>query len=381
MTQRRVIPRVCATTAAVLALAAASLLSSGPASAAAGSAPAAAPNSASEGGRPAATSLSWRLTPTGTTSRFRGLAALSRSVAWAGGYDGVVLRTVDGGRSWSSVGPAAAAGLQFRDIEATSASHAIALTIGPGEDSRVYVTDDGGSSWRESFRNTDPNAFYDCLAFFDAHRGIAVSDPPDGAKARIIATADGGHSWSVVDPAGMPPALAGEFYFAASGTCLTAGQGRTAYLGTGGAGQARVLTSLDRGLTWAAATTPLTAGPSAGIFSVQFRDRHRGIVVGGDFSKPTTSGGNAAYTSDGGATWQEPSSFPAGYRSGADWMTRWHDAAIAVGPSGSDVSWDGGRSWSSFDTGTFDGVQCTPDGACWASGAEGRIGVLEVSRP
>jgi hypothetical protein len=50
--------------------------------------------------------------------------------------------------------------------------------------------------------------------------------------------------------------------------------------------------------------------------------------------------------------------------------------ALAVGPTGSDVSTDGGRNWRPFDTGTFDAVQCAPDGSCWASGAKGRIARL-----
>ena len=65
---------------------------------------------------------SWRLSDTGVTARFRGLAAVSATVAWVAGSAGTILRTVDGGRTWRSVGPSAAAGLQFRDIEAVDLS-------------------------------------------------------------------------------------------------------------------------------------------------------------------------------------------------------------------------------------------------------------------
>ena len=76
--------------------------------------------------------------------------------------------------------------------------------------------------WTETFRNTDPAAFYDCLAFFDDRHGLALSDPVDG-KFRILATDDGGRSLAGrCRPTGMPAALAGEFAFAASGTCLVA---------------------------------------------------------------------------------------------------------------------------------------------------------------
>ena len=49
---------------------------------------------------------------------------------------------------------------------------------------------------------------------------------------------------------------------------------------------------------------------------------------------------------------------------------------IAVGPTGSDVSYDGGVTWARVDKGDLDCVECTRDGACWASGADGRVAVL-----
>ena len=318
----------------------------------------------------------WVDSPTGSDARLRGLSAVSREVAWASGTGGTVLRTTDGGRTWDSVGPAGTEALQFRDIEATSAEHAVALSIGEGEDSRVYVTDDGGRSWAESFRNTDARAFYDCMAFFDHRNGLAVSDPVDG-KFRLIRTRDGGHSWSLVDPAGMPAAEPGEFGFAASGTCLSAGPGHQAWLATGGVDPARVFSSHDGGSTWSVTGTPVAGAEAGGIFSVRFRDAHRGVVVGGDFTDPTGASDNAAWTTDGGRTWHVVTGrSPGGYRSGSAWVHGTHATALAVGPTGSDVSVDGGRSWTAFDSGSLDSVECAVDGACWASGEHGRVARL-----
>lgn len=323
--------------------------------------------------------LSWSLTTTGTTSRLRGLAAVSRSVAWASGYAGTVIRTVDGGRTWTSVGPAGTADLQFRDVEAFDAQHAVAMAAGEGESSRIYTTTDGGRSWVEAFRNTEPAAFYDCMAFTSASVGYAVSDPVDG-RFRIIKTTDGGLSWDVLDPAGMPAALPGEFGFAASGTCLAADVSGRLHLGSGGADPGRVFESEDGGTTWDVTLTPVAGSGSGGIFSVSFRGPRDGVIVGGDFGNPTASVGTAAWTSDGGLTWTAPTGAgPGGYRSGSAWVNRgWGGQGwvIAVGPTGSDVSRDGGRSWSAFDTGSFDAVQCARDGSCWASGEQGRVAVL-----
>src|SRR6478752_933280 len=251
--------------------------------------------------RAGVTAYGWTVTPTGTTERFRGLAPVSREVAWVSGTKGTVLRTTDGGRTWGDVSPQGlgTAALEFRDIEAFDARHAVILSIGEGEDSRILVTDDGGATWTESFRNTDPAAFYDCMAFSSPRRGLAMSDPVDG-KFRLIRTRDGGRSWSLVDPAGMPAAESGEFGFAASGTCLTAGPGHQAWLATGGVDPARVFSSHDGGSTWSVTGTPVAGAEAGGIFSVRFRDARRGVVVGGDFTDPTGASDNAAWTTDGG---------------------------------------------------------------------------------
>lgn len=319
----------------------------------------------SAGGTP-----TWQLSDTGTTARFRGLAPVSDKVAWVSGSAGTILRTVDGGRTWQSVGPPGTAELQFRDIEATDARRAVALTIGTGTDSRIYTTSDGGRSWTESFRNEDPNAFYDCITFLDHRRGLALSDPVDG-KFRILATADGGRSWQLRPTAGMPDALPGEFAFAASGTCLVAAAGK-AWFATGGGASARVFSSSDAGRTWSVTGTPIPSGPSAGIYSLAFRDRHHGIAVGGDYAAPGSAPDGAAYLH--GHTWKVARTVPGEYRSGAAWVGR-GPAALAVGPTGSDLSTDGGRTWKRFDTGSFDAVLCVPR-ACWASGEQGRVAKL-----
>ena len=316
-------------------------------------------------------SPTWRLTDTGVTAEFRGLDPVSSRVAWVAGAAGTILRTVDAGRSWQSVGPASASALEFRDIEAFDATSAVALTIGPGTDSRLYRTADGGRSWTESFRNEDPAAFYDCVTFLDRRHGLALSDPVNG-KFRILATADGGRSWQVRSPSGMPDALPGEFAFAASGTCLVSAGGRASFA-TGGGSESRVFTSRDLGRTWSVTSTPIPSGESAGIYSLAVKPSGAAIAVGGDYRTPPAAPAGAAYLR--GHTWTVARKVPGEYRSGAAWVGR-GPAALAVGPTGSDISYDAGRTWRRFDTGSFDAVACTGDGACWASGVQGRVARL-----
>ncbi|QUQ66157.1 WD40/YVTN/BNR-like repeat-containing protein [Kutzneria sp. CA-103260] len=316
----------------------------------------------------AAPGLTWQLHATGSDARLRGLSAVSPLVAWASGSGGTVLRTTDGGRTWAQMAPQGTQSLDFRDIEAFDAQHAVALSIGTGDSSRVYRTEDGGKSWRQTQTNNDPNAFYDCMAFFDQRHGLIVGDPVNG-KFEVLATDDGGRSWQVLPSDGMPAAQPGEAGFAASGQCVATSGSRDAWIGSGGGAQSRIYHSTDRGRTWHETTTPLPSSQSSGVFAVAFRDREHGVAVGGDYSAPTT--GAAATSQNQGRTWQ-PAAI-TGYRSGAAWLGA---AVIAVGPTGSDLSVDGGRHWRPFDSGSFDTVDCP--NTCWAAGEHGQIATLSI---
>ncbi|GGT05654.1 oxidoreductase [Streptomyces kurssanovii] len=346
--------------------------------AAATAAPAHAEQAATAADRPAAAGTpGWSLKDTGTDVRLRGLAPVSRKTAWVAGSKGTVLRTTDGGRNWLDVSPPGADALEFRDVEAFDGRRAVVLAIGEGEASRLLRTEDGGASWTESFRNTDARAFYDCITFFDSRHGLAMSDPVDG-KYRILSTGDGGRSWNVLPDAGMPPALPGEAGFAASGQCLVSSGRKDVWLATGGGATARVLHSADRGLNWTVAESTIPAGdPARGVFALAFRDRTHGLAVGGDYRADQSSPRAAAVTGDGGRSWGQAQTPPPAYRSGVAWLPHSRSAALAVGPTGTDLTTDGGRNWRSFDTGSFDTVDCTPDFGCWASGEKGRVARLE----
>ena len=93
-------------------------------------------------------------------------------------------------------------GLLFRDVEAAAPAMSRCSRSARASASRIYRTTDGGKTWKLTFVNHAPAAFYDCMAIWPGGRhGLAMSDPVDG-KFRIIATHDGGASWPVVDPAG-----------------------------------------------------------------------------------------------------------------------------------------------------------------------------------
>jgi photosystem II stability/assembly factor-like uncharacterized protein len=319
---------------------------------------------------------SWTMQSSGGNARLRGVSAVSEKVAWASGSGNTILRTEDGGATWTRLTNPTTDRLDFRDIDAVGERVAYVLSIGAGSQSRIYKTTDAGVTWTLQFANADPDAFFDAMAFWDADHGIAVSDTVKGAFV-IITTEDGGKTWTRVPGQSLPPALPNEGAFAASGTNVTTFGTSHVWFGTGAAARARVLRSTDRGRTWQIADTPLPAAQSSGIYSVAFRDALHGIAVGGDYAKEQEAVDNAAVTSDGGKTWSLVKGL-RGFRSVVAYVPGSKSSFIAIGPRGGDLSRDDGRSWSAlpepgFDTFSF--VRGKTVG--WGSGNRGTIGRLD----
>lgn len=307
-----------------------------------------------------------------STVRFQAVSALSGRVAWISGTRGSWARTLDGGKTWQAGMVPGADSLEFRDVQAASADTAWLLAAGNGDKSRIYHTTNGGRTWSIQFVSTDQRAFFDCLAFWDARHGIAISDAVEKAFI-LLRTEDGGATWNRVT--GLPAAVEGEGLFAASGTCLLTGPDGRAWFGTGAANIARVGRSRDHGKTWTIAKTPIIQNsPSSGITSLAFWDAHRGIAVGGDLNVTKERTANVAISEDGGETWWPGGtlSFP-GPAYGSAVVPGRALTAVAVGPGGSAWTSDGGANWQAIDGADYWSVGFAPGGAGWMVGPGGRI--------
>ncbi len=322
-----------------------------------------------------------RLAPTltaqtsGTQALFIGISPVDENTVWISGTQGTYARTTDGGTTWQAATVPGADSLQFRDVHAVDAQTAYLLSIGNGEQSRIYKTTDAGQTWTLQFTNPEPNGFFDCMDFWDADHGIAFSDSFDGAFF-LITTDDGGATWNRVPPESLPPASDGEGSFAASGTCLVAHGDSTAWVGTGAGASARILKTPDRGRTWTVVETPIVGGTgTSGIASLAFRDAQNGAAFGGVMDKPDQYSDNVAVTNDGGQTWTlagrpklSGAVYGAAYVPGAPTPT-----LVAAGPNGIDYSTDNAMTWTSLDTLSHWSVAFAGPKAGWAIGPEGRV--------
>jgi photosystem II stability/assembly factor-like uncharacterized protein len=323
-----------------------------------------------------------------TNENLRGVSALANNIAWASGTHGTYLRTADGGSSWQVAQVAGAESLDFRDVEAFSADLAYLLSAGPADQSRIYKTADGGKSWTLQFTNKDPKGFFDCMAFWDRDRGIAVGDPvvdnSGKLKFELIATDDGGKNWKPIPSDTMPPAVEGEGAFAASGSCIAVQGTSNAWFATGGK-VARVFHSADAGKTCTVAETPIVHGvDSAGIFSIAFRDAIHGVIAGGDYKHPEQDGSaNLAFTEDGGLTWKLSPLSPQSYFSAVAFVQlgAGSPGALMVGTNRAAYAEEMAKtSWKKTWDLNLNAVSISPAGNAIAVGPKGLIVKFALKR-
>jgi photosystem II stability/assembly factor-like uncharacterized protein len=315
--------------------------------------------------------ISWSVKTSGTDTNLRGISVVGGSktgqdtIIWATGSHGVILRSLDSGKTWERLSIPETASLDFRGVQAFSADEAYVMSSGPGDKSRIYRTSDGGKNWKMQFSDDRHEFFLDGLACVSSTNCFALSDPVAG-KFLVLHTEDG-KNWRELPGDKMPDALPAEGAFAASNSSLLVTVKREIFFGTGGPA-ARVFHSDDNGKSWTVVETPIMRGTAPqGIFSLA-RNGDIIVAVGGDYERPDRNERSAAYSIDHGKTWKLSRSFPGGYRSA---VVKSQSEFIAVGPTGADVSRTG-VDWRPLESIPLNSV-AFEDGKGWGIGTRGTI--------
>jgi hypothetical protein len=271
---------------------------------------------------------------------FRGLSVVDAQVLWVTGSKGVVMKSLNGGKTWQSFALKGFENDDFRSIWAFSADEAIiANTKSPGY---ILKTINGGASWDTVYKNEHPKIFFDAMVF-NGNEGFIFSDPIDSTKVKIVRSTDKGQTWKTI--ANRPYLQDGEYGFAASNSILCRNDS-VLYLATGGI-RARLWSFHIAMDEWSVINLPLLQGEdSQGCFAMDRSPNGRFIFVGGDYKNTNQRELHCSIGLLRSNLFFKPSQSPLGYRSGVAFVNKsnW----VCCGTNGIDISTDDGMNWKSI---------------------------------
>ena len=348
----------------------------------------------------------WTLQDAHTSADLEAIDSVGGGIAWAGGRNGTVLRTEDNGDTWHVCAvPPEAKALDFGSVQGFSADTAIVMSVGRGDQSRLYETTDACRTWKLLFINPDKEGSWVGLRFSNKERGFVLGQPVSisGEKDRRIVleeTYDGGKTWRAWHKETPVLAIQGKDpVFVTSISKMPAHPGEVQFAVRGGMGSRtyRVISApsaicdcmppvqlkdLIRQLRVDSYPAPLSTTSSSGIYAIALATYGRLMVVGGDPEDPERRIDTAALSRVSGLrSWDLPQTAPNGYRSAVSYDAK-QNVWIAVGPNGTDISTDEGTNWRQLKPSVMDvmgaDTQWTSLSLPFVVGPRGRIGRLET---
>jgi photosystem II stability/assembly factor-like uncharacterized protein len=291
----------------------------------------------------------WTKLESGTSNGLSSVFFVNASTGWASGGFGTLLKTTDGGSTWAHQNSGASRTLYALSFVNDTTGWAA------GSGGTILKTTDAGASWVSQPSGT--SSTISSIASLDANTAWAV-----GAPGMILKTTDGGATWVPQASGTTQSLLSVSFANATNGWVV------------GEAGT--ILATTDGGATWA----PQTSGVVQQLTGVSFGGASNGVAVG--------AGGVILKTSDGGATWTI--AVPPAPTVGIAYLygVRMRDtsSACAVGLDGKILETaDGGATWAEQSVGAsisgVKGVAFTDAmhgvAVCQASGAN--TGILKTT--
>lgn len=301
---------------------------------------------------------------------FRGLSVVDQNIVWVSGSNGMVGKSIDGGKTWDWITIKGYENRDFRDIEAFDERTAIIMAI--AEPAMILKTDDGGANWKTIFIDSTKGMFLDAMDFMPNGQGMVIGDPVNG-KLFQAQTSDFGETWTKIELEYLKQVKDGEAMFASSGTNIRLIDKNTPVIITGGKTSRLWIKNKILNLPIIQGCNSC-GGNSVAVKTSLFHGR-KIIVVGGDFLIPTQIKQNCVLSNNFGKKWVSPTQPPNGYRSSVEFINT--KKLITCGISGVDISFDGGYTWKMISNESFHVCKKSKSGTIVFLAGKDKIAVLE----
>jgi photosystem II stability/assembly factor-like uncharacterized protein len=231
---------------------------------------------------------SWTPQTSPTTQNLNSASAVSNDLCWMSGESGAVIRTTNGGTTWT-LNNTGLAGLNFYSVFAINATE---CWLGQ-DDGTLWHTTNAGANWSYLVLQPTP-IFINVIHFFDANYGFVQGDPVAN-QWRYYITTNGGANWTL--PPNTPNSVGTEAGWNNSYAALDTGH---IWWGTNA-------NKIWKGSLRGPFTSSSVGGSNPNSFGVAFNDANTGVAI-----ITTSSYGPAviSVTNNGGTSWSNGSYTP-----------------------------------------------------------------------
>ncbi|MCX6272515.1 MAG: T9SS type A sorting domain-containing protein [Bacteroidetes bacterium] len=264
-------------------------------------------------------------------------------------------RSNDGGNTWNPGFILGYTSYQIDMISAINYSTAWVLLLNQSSNDELALkTTNGGLNWLPQYPCVMGSNHPVDIHFWNENEGVCFGKALGSFE--IYTTTDGGQNWTVVDNTNLPTPLSNERIAADSHSVFDNIIWVTTWTGI----KCRVLKSIDKGLTWSVSSLPFS--PTSGNSFVRFLNSNHG------FARSMSQ--EYAETQNGGFSWTLLNPIGSILHGGMFYWVPGSFNTLTVALDGCSYSFDGGHTWSAFDT--LQNKQCYS--TAWLDNSHGWVG-------